>query len=132
MNQDINNTLNEITEIHLSLKEVYQKLSEEATGEQQEHYKAKQEHYETLSKEMIQLIYNLGGKYIECKNPTEHELEDLVAMISNKKDTVSLDKVAEKTDEFKQMAREKYETVLQEHQFSQDEEELLKNQIHKL
>ncbi|AIY14307.1 hypothetical protein [Cellulophaga baltica] len=132
MNQDINNTLNEITEIHLSLKEVYQKLSEEATGEQQQHYKAKQEHFEALSKEMIQLIYNLGGKYIECKNPTEHELQDLMAMISNKKDTVSLDKVAEKTDEFKRMAREKYDTVLHEHQFSQDEEELLKNHIHKL
>ncbi|WP_158977942.1 hypothetical protein [Cellulophaga sp. L1A9] len=132
MNQDINNTLNEITEIHLSLKEVYQQLSEESSGDQQLKYKEKEEHFETLSKEMIKLIYNLGGKYLECKNPTEQELQDLIAMIANKKDTLVLEKVEEKTAEFKKMAREKYETVLQEQEFSQDEEELLKNHISKL
>ncbi|QWX85009.1 hypothetical protein H0I23_05065 [Cellulophaga sp. HaHaR_3_176] len=132
MNQDVNNTLNEITEIHLSLKEVYQKLSEDSSGEQQQNYNSKEEHFESLSKEMIKLIYNLGGKYIECKNPTEQELQDLIAMISNKNDTIAFEKVEEKVAEFKKIAREKYETVLQEHEFSQDEEELLKTHINKL
>ncbi|ADV50827.1 hypothetical protein I2486_17600 [Cellulophaga sp. E16_2] len=132
MNQEINDALNEITEIHLSLKEIYQKLSEESNTALKDTYEKKKNHFEELYKEMIQLIYNLGGKYIECKNPTEQELQDLIAMISTNKGAISNEKIEGKIETFKDVARQKYEVVLKAHNFSEDEEEVLKNHLRKL
>lgn len=124
--------LNEITEIHLSLKEVYQKLSQRKDISHQSTFNKKEEDHEVMSKEMLQLIYNAGGKYIECKNPTEQELEQLLVLSSDEKSDVSEDAIQTKIAEFLDKLKHKYEAVLESYSFSSDQQEVLKNHINRL
>tara|TARA_R110002050_G_scaffold286121_1_gene436246 strand:- start:30343 stop:30741 length:399 start_codon:yes stop_codon:yes gene_type:complete len=132
MNQEIINMLNEITEIHLSLKEFYQKLSQRKDINHQSVFSKKADDYEVMSKEMLQLIYNAGGKYIECKNPTEQELEQLVVISSDEKSDVSEEAIQAKISEFLNKLKQKYEDVLESYSFSSDQQEILKNHINRL
>jgi len=134
INQDLLNKLNELSEKLLAIKEVYQKLSKVATAKELQNYFAKREDdFESFSKNMIQLIYKLGGKYEENKNLTEENSTDLSSILFSKEIKNTSDEILIKeTKHITEKIIEAYKAIISNKELSQKDTDLLKSQLDEL
>lgn len=132
MKQEGIDELNAIAEIHLSLTEIYHQLSEESSVAKTSHAINKKQIFEKLSKEIIQLIYNLGGKYTEIKNPTENKLMNLNSTVLDGVNKMAYATVNDEISKCIEALKKRYKNLLKEQSFSEEHQNILKNHLNEL
>ncbi len=131
MEKEIEEKLNELIAKSFCVKEVYDWAKEMTTSQGvSDYFKEKSEERKKFSKDLIKIIYAMGGRFEEDKNLTENNSGNIRSpLLSGDLNDISDQSLLNETIKANREITGEYETLLTQFQLPQEQASILKEQL---